>query len=996
MNLCYQKDRQLSSYLLTYGRPARSQTGKVQSIERYNPAREKWYRSISQPVKDSSGNVVSVLEGVTDITEPKEAEQAILREPNFLRQVMETSPAGITVVDREGHVSLANFRAEEILGLKRSDMYNRRYNDPAWRITDFEGNQYPEDRLPFQLVKRKKAPVFGVEHAIVWPDGKRALLSISGAPLFDSNGNFDGMVASIEDVTEQKRKEVELHNRNQFIQAILDNLPIGLAVNYFDEGTATYMNQRFQEIYGWPEEELKNIPEFFEKVYPDAEYRNEIQGRILADIESGDPKRMQWNHVEATGKDGTKRIVSAKNIPILEQNFMISTVQDVTEQERTRKALEESHAKYRQLVENSPAGIYEFDYTSGKIVNVNDALCEYMGYTRDEILSMSPLDLLTGDSKAVALDRMQRVMAGETPPETTEYKIRCKDGSEIWSQGHIRYFYEGETLTRAIAVMHDVTGQKQAEAALKESEERFRTLVEQSPFGISLINKDGRYQYLNPKFKEMFGYELEDIPTGKKWFQKVYPQEEYRQEVISTWKEDQKNIGIGEARPRTYSVICTDGEKKVTHFRPVTMKNGDQLVFHEDVTEAEILEEQLRQAEKLEAIATLTGGIAHDYNNLLSIIVGNLGMAQQDAEPGSHQAEFLNEAEKAARKVGDLTHELMALSRGGGPIKELGSIKESLRESANVIPAESGITVNVSMQEDVWPVPHDSRKMAAVFRKVVQNALEAMPDGGSLTLNAQNLRVEDGDSVPGLSVTPGDYVRISIQDNGIGISEDNLDKIFDPYFSTKAMGTQKGMGLGLATAHAIVKKHGGDITVQSKHDVGTTVNIYLPAMPSPQARQAGLPAQPEEGEGKDGRPVSTETQSTVADQQAPMRRILLMDDEEMMRNLAPQMLNRLGYEVETVKGGFEAIEAYQKRIDAAEPFDAVILDLTIKGGMGGERAVQELLKIDPQVKAIVASGYFNDPVMKDFQDYGFKAAMPKPFVMKDLKEVIENALSAED
>jgi CheY-like chemotaxis protein len=240
--------------------------------------------------------------------------------------------------------------------------------------------------------------------------------------------------------------------------------------------------------------------------------------------------------------------------------------------------------------------------------------------------------------------------------------------------------------------------------------------------------------------------------------------------------------------------------------------------------------------------------------------------------------------------------------------------------------------------------------------------------------------VEDGDAVPGLSVKTGDYVRISIQDRGIGISEENLDKLFDPYFSTKPMGTQKGMGLGLATAHAIIKKHGGDITIQSTPDMGTTVSMYLPAHPSNDAAENGTPA-------------SLKTQFTIADQKAPRQRILLMDDEEMLRNLAKQMLSRLGYEVETVKDGVEAIEVYRKQFGLDKPFDAVILDLTIKGGMGGEQTLKELLKIDPEIKAVVSSGYFNDPVMADFQDYGFKGAMAKPYELKDLKEVLEKVLS---
>ncbi|MFO7986963.1 MAG: ATP-binding protein, partial [Desulfatiglandaceae bacterium] len=507
--------------------------------------------------------------------------------------------------------------------------------------------------------------------------------------------------------------------------------------------------------------------------------------------------------------------------------------------------------------------------------------------------------------------------------------------------------------------------------ALRESEERSRTLVEQSPFGISLIDKDGRYQYLNPKFKEMFGYGLEDIPTGKEWFQKAYPEEEYRRQVVKTWKEDQRNIGAGEARPRTYSVICKDGQKKVIHFRPVTMENGDQLVFHEDVTETEILEKQLRRVHKAEAVATLTGGIAHDYNNLVSIIMGNLGLARQEAETGTDLADFIKEASRATDKVRDLTHELMALSRGGAPVKEVGSLKPVLKNSAKIIPAESGILIEESIKEDLWAVPHDPHKLDAVFRNVLTNAVEAMPQGGTITIAAENLRIDDLDQDLGFALKAGDYVKITIGDDGRGIPEEHMDKLFDPYFSTKPMGVQKGMGLELATAHAIVQKHEGHIAVNSTPGVGTTVSIYLP------------------GAEKEASKEDSEKSELTSGSKA---RILVMDDEEMLRNLTQQMLPRLGYEIKTVKDGVEAIEVYRTGLDSHEPFDAVILDLTVRGGMEGEQTIQELVKIDPDIKAIASSGYFNDPVMADFEKYGFKAAMAKPYDMKDLKETLEKVL----
>ncbi|MEJ2587349.1 MAG: ATP-binding protein [Deltaproteobacteria bacterium] len=265
----------------------------------------------------------------------------------------------------------------------------------------------------------------------------------------------------------------------------------------------------------------------------------------------------------------------------------------------------------------------------------------------------------------------------------------------------------------------------------------------------------------------------------------------------------------------------------------------------------------------------------------------------------------------------------------------------------------------------------DSNKMDAVFRNVVTNAVEAMHEGGTLTIKAENLRVEDGEVELGLSMHPGDYVRISIQDEGKGIPEEDLDRIFDPYFSSKPMGVQKGMGLGLAVAHSVVIKHGGHIAVQSIPNKGTTVRIYLPAMPVEEAAQS--------------RP------STAIGKPEAVKWILLMEDEETLGKLAKKMLKRLGFEARTVKNGKDAIEAYEKKMDSDTPFEAVILDLTIKGGMGGESVLRKLREIDPHVRAILCSGYWDDPVMSDFDAYGFKAAIPKPYEMKDLKAALEKA-----
>ena len=312
-------------------------------------------------------------------------------------------------------------------------------------------------------------------------------------------------------------------------------------------------------------------------------------------------------------------------------------------------------------------------------------------------------------------------------------------------------------------------------------------------------------------------------------------------------------------------------------------------------------------------------------------------------------------------------------------MKERGSMERLLKAIQGEMQAHESIDDGFSIQDDLWPVEYDSRQMHYAIKNVLINAVEAMPRGGKITVQAKNQVIEDKGQASASILKEGKYVRISIKDEGRGITEEHLNQIFDPYFSTKERGPQKGMGLGLTIAYAVVQKHGGRIMINSTIGVGTTLNIYLPA----ECAESKTP---------DAKRNDVGVQSTITNQQSTIQRILVMDDEESLRTLALKMLERLGYEVVTVKDGVEAIKTYQKHMDSGEPFDAVVLDLTIKGGMGGDQAIKELIKIAPDVKAVVCSGYFNDPVLAHYAEHGFCGAMAKPYQMKDLECVLKEAL----
>ncbi len=385
-----------------------------------------------------------------------------------------------------------------------------------------------------------------------------------------------------------------------------------------------------------------------------------------------------------------------------------------------------------------------------------------------------------------------------------------------------------------------------------------------------------------------------------------------------------------------------------------------------DITEKRRIEEELNKVDKLESIGVLAGGIAHDFNNILTGIVGNISLAEMYIESGrapGRVLERLKEAEKASMRARDLTQQLLTFSKGGAPVKELATIGNILKDSATFTLRGSNVRCQLSIPDDLWPVEVDPGQIDQVINNLVINAAQAMPGGGTIKLQAENVSVGAEDVLP---LKKGKYLEISIEDQGVGIPETIIQKIFDPFFTTK----QKGNGLGLATSLSIVQKHNGHITVRSQAGVGTTFHIYLPVSPEQ---------------------VSTEEKVERNKLITGEGRILVMDDEEHIRDLATEMLSNLGYSVITAVDGAEAIELYKEAMVSGNPFSMVILDLTIPGGMGGKETVQKLMEIDTEVKAIVSSGYSNDPVLANFREHGFKGVISKPYRIRELSEILHGS-----
>ena len=464
-------------------------------------------------------------------------------------------------------------------------------------------------------------------------------------------------------------------------------------------------------------------------------------------------------------------------------------------------------------------------------------------------------------------------------------------------------------------------------------------------------------QYLNASLAQMLGRAADEI-RQRPWEPVIRSREVHDALKASPPPAGKSQIG---------TLRNAAGKRIWIRFRldPLTYRGEPAwLLVIRDLSEYRRMEEKLIKVKNLESIAALSGGIAHDYNNLLTVIMGNISLAQAHLDPEQDIYGLLEEAQKASEVARDLTEKLITFSRGGVPNKEILQVAPLIRVAAEFTLSGSNLQCEYDLSDELWPVEVDKKQISHVIYHLVMNAREAMPGGGIIRIAAQNFEHRD----PTLMLTPGRYVRISVCDQGPGVPADIREKIFDPYFSTKARGAEKGLGLGLSICYSIINRHRGIIDLTKRSGQGACFTIYLPAA---EKGLAVLEAdQPAARHGELGRPA----------------RILIMDDEAMIRQLVGKIFKRLGHEAAFSKTGEEAIALYQAAHQAGEPFDVVILDLTVKNGMGGKEAIQHLKRINPDVQAIVSSGYSNDPVLMDYARYGFVGVVSKPYNYNELRK----------
>ena len=636
-------------------------------------------------------------------------------------------------------------------------------------------------------------------------------------------------------------------------------------------------------------------------------------------------------------------------------------------QTRYARELAASEENYRGVVENAMSIILRID-AAGKITFINKFAEGLFGYERAAIIGRSLLGSIlpecasSGANQTAAFAQFLSQPAQHT---AFENETVCRDGRRLWVTWTNQPIYDDQGRLREIlCVGADIT----ARTALLEQLRLTQTTMDVAAEQIVWTDEQGRIIYCNAAAAEQSGYPAEELL-------RLTLHDLAADFPASAW------VGRWEALKRDRSARfevaqrCKDGTTRPSEFSVTYLKVAAKeftTVFIHDLTSRRVAEEKRRrhelellQLQRLESLGVLAGGIAHDFNNLLTGILANLTLVKIDLPPESPHHELLDEAEKASWLARDLTTQLLTFAKGGQPVKKVIQLDQVLRDSISFALRGRPVKSESFVEPDLLPVEADAAQLSQVFNNLILNACEAMPEGGNLVIRARNLAQGEADQP---SLPPGNYVEVSVRDRGRGIPKEILARIFDPYFTTKKSGT----GLGLAVVHSIIKHHGGSVSVASTPGVGTVFTLLLPAVVKAEANAAAAPHPKPPGSA----------------------RILVMDDEEMVRKAMTRALGRFGYEVETATDGVAAVESYRQAAAAQRPFQLVIMDLTIPGGMGGQEAIQRLLEFDPRAKAIVSSGYSDNPVMADCTAHGFHGVVAKPYTIGEVLTVIQKVLAS--
>ena len=767
------------------------------------------------------------------------------------------------------------------------------------------------------------------------------------------------------EIKERLRAEEELQQGEERYRSILENIEEG----YFEvdlAGNFTYFNESLCKIAGYEPNEMMSMNN---REYTTTETAKEMYQVFNEIYRTGKPATIV--DYEIFRKDGTPRILEMSASLMRDsagQPIGFRGVsRDVTNRKKAEEALRESEERYRSLFKNSLSVMLLIDQETADIVDANPAACSFYGWSHEELTGKKITDINT-----LTKDQVFQEMEQARSEQRSHFFFRHRLANdevldvEVYS-GPIKL--HGKQLLYSI--VYDITERKLAEEALRQSEERYRTVLEANPDPVVVYDMEGRVIYLNPAFTQVLGWPLEEC-IGKK-MDVFVPEESWpeTQMMIDRVLTDASSSGIETHRyTKEGSIIPVSVSGAI--YRDRDGSPAGIVINLRDVSQQKKLEAQLQQAQKMEAVGTLAGGIAHDFNNLLQAVQGYselLLMRRGEKEPGRRE---LQEIVRASKRGGELTQQLLTFSRRveskRRPLDLNLEVEGLIQLLKRTLPKM--IEVELGVSGDLHLINADSVQVGQILMNLAVNAMDAMPEGGKLLFNTANVTLDQEFCRRYVEICPGDYVLLSISDTGHGMDKETLSHIFDPFYTTKEVG--KGSGLGLAMVYGIVKNHEGYIMCYSQPGEGTAFKIYLPVIET-RAEAFDNIEEPDLFE----HPSS--------------ENVLVVDDEEFIRDLGVELLSEAGYTVLAAADGESALELY---LQEKERIDLIILDL-IMPGMGGRRCLEELLKINPEAKVLIASGHSPDGPTKEILEGGAKGFVSKPYdmtqILKAVREILDRS-----
>jgi len=635
--------------------------------------------------------------------------------------------------------------------------------------------------------------------------------------------------------------------------------------------------------------------------------------------------------------------------------------------------LEGIETRIRSIIENILDGMVTVD-EKGSICSMNPAAEKMFGCINNELIGHKFTKLVpksfndTGEATVCAWDDLARltgttIMAVGRTRRNATFPIEISLSEMVVDRQKL-----------FVAMVRDVTERKRFEKEIAADKESLAITLRSIEDGVITTDVQGKIIMINKAGEQLTGWSSRDAigQLLKSVFNiaidlaaQARAQTGYRNEAHSILLSMPQNATL-KSRDGTERLI----EQVASPIRDDKNEVAGVVLVFRDITERQRNEAERRKAEALEQLGLLAGGIAHDFNNLLTAIIGNISLASLILPPDGEMSARLNDAKNASLRARDLAQQLLTFARGGAPIKKTASIGKLIQDTVSFSLRGSQSRPEFSIEDDLRPADIDPGQISQVIANLVVNADQAMPKGGTLHITCDNFsaRPDTATAIPELP--SGDYIRIAISDEGVGIPENYLKRIFDPYFTTKA----KGNGLGLATTYSIIKNHNGLITVESQLHCGSTFTIYLPASKLQE--------------------IAVEPPRQINEMVTGTGRVLIVDDEEAIRALVEFTLDRLGYQVSQAESALEGIKTYRQKLEAGERFDLVILDLTLPGGMGGKECLKKLMEIDPTVNAIVSSGYALDATMSRYQDHGFRGVIAKPYEAAELGRIVHDTIAS--